>query len=248
MAYSLREAVRYAFARNLGFTKRSALARNILALFILVSFLLAAPSATYSATSLVKVPTGSARFLAFPSTDPGVHLIQSWYYEANSLKDNYCSYSYNVSGYGRHCATDYSKRGSTGNVTFPVTAAAAGYAYRTSNAYNILTVEHDQKDPLGRKFCTRYVHLDTSRNVIPINTKVRVKQGQVIGWAGKTGTSKIHLHLDVLVGGCSGSRVDPYDIAAGKLNRHIAPVMAYYPGGSKFAGCGPYPLWKSCTR
>ncbi len=174
---------------------------------------------------------------------------QAWYYEATGLKNSYCSYpGGDVSGHGRHCAIDYRKRGSSGNVTFPVTATAAGYAYRASATNGVLTIEHDQAGPRGRRFCTRYLHLDGARPVIPAGRRVRVARGQLVAWAGRTGTRSIHLHLDVRVGGCGGTRVDPYDIAAGLLDRRIAPVKAYYPRGSRFAGCGPNRLWLSCGR
>ena len=203
---------------------------------------------TGPALAQVKVLPGSPKFMAFPSSDSAVKLVQAWYYEKTGLKDVYCSYpGGDVAGYGRHCAIDYRKRISSGNVTFPVTAVAGGYAYRSNASSGTATVEHDQTDPWGRKFCTRYLHLDTSRQVIATGRKVRVSKGQRIAWAGKTGTRSIHLHLEVRVGGCSGTRVDPYDIAAGRLDRDIAPVKVHYPGGSSFNGCGPNRLWESCS-
>jgi murein DD-endopeptidase MepM/ murein hydrolase activator NlpD len=204
---------------------------------------------TGPALAQVKVPAGSATFMTFPSSDPAVKLGQAWYYEAHGLKDTYCSYpGGDVSGYGRHCSIDYRKRTSSGNVTFPVVTVAAGLAYRSSASSGTITVEHDQTDPSGRKFCTRYVHLDTNRQVIPVGIKTRVAQGQQIAWAGKTGTRSIHLHLDTRVGGCGGTRVDPYDIATGLLDQSIPPVKIHYPGGSSFKGCGPNSLWEECVR
>ena len=198
-----------------------------------------------------RVPAGTQPFMSFPSSDTAVIFGQAWYYEATGLNNVYCSYSgSDVSGYGRHCAIDYSKRSSSGTVTFPVTAVADGKAYRTSSSSGKVYVLHDAKDASGRQFCTKYVHLNTSRISVPIgaSSAVRVKQGEVIAWAGKTGTSGIHLHLETKVGGCSGAPLDPYDIAAGLLDKRIAPVKAYYPRGGKFAGCGPNPLWLSCDR
>jgi hypothetical protein len=210
---------------------------------------LAVSGASRPSAAQVKVPAGSARFLAFPSSDSAVVFNQAWYYEATGLKNTYCSYpGGDISGYGRHCAIDYSKRTSAGNVTFAVTAPAAGYAYRGSSSDGRMTIEHDQTDPAGRRFCTRFSHLDGARPVIPVGRRVRVARSQLVAWAGKTGTAAIHLHLEERVGGCGGAMVDPYDIAAGLLDRDVAPVKAYYPRGSRFAGCGPNPLWLSCSR
>jgi Peptidase family M23 len=210
---------------------------------------LAILSASRSGVAQVKAMAGSPRFLAFPSSDPAVVFNQAWYYEATGLKNIYCSFSGgDISGYGRHCAFDYSKRVSNTNVTFAVTAAAAGVAYRSSPSNGKLTIEHDQTNPAGRKFCTTYSHLDGGRPVIPVGKRVRVSRGQLVAWAGKTNTRSIHLHFTVRVGGCSGPAIDPYAIAAGLLTRRIAPVKAHYPRGTKFAGCGPNPLWLSCSR
>jgi murein DD-endopeptidase MepM/ murein hydrolase activator NlpD len=201
------------------------------------------------AVSAVNVPSGSREFLSFPTSDSAVKLVQGWYYNKGTLYDNYCTYSGgDVGGYGRHCAIDYSKPGPRGNVTFPIIATAAGVAYRASSSDGKMTIEHANADPAARKFCTRFSHMDMSRPVIPVGKKVTVKRGQLVGWAGKTQTRTIHLHLVVRVGGCGGQPVDPYDLAAGLLDRNIAPVRAYYPGGSKFTGCGPDSLWLSCKR
>lgn len=197
----------------------------------------------------VKPPAGSPKFLSFPSSDSSVVFNQAWYYEASGLKNKYCSFpGGDVSGYGRHCAIDYSKRGSSTNVTFPVTATAAGIAYRRSSSDGKMTIEHDQTDRSGRKFCTTYSHLDGKRPVIKVGTRVRVSRGQLVAWAGKTNTTAVHLHMTVRVGGCSGPPVDPYDIAAALLTKRIPPVKAYYPRGAKFNGCGPNSLWLSCSR
>lgn len=210
---------------------------------------LAVFAASKSGVAQVKVPNRSVKFLAFPSDDPAVVFNQAWYYEKTGLKDIYCSYTGgDIPGYGRHCAIDYSKRGPTGNVTFRVTAAAAGYAYRSSSTDGKLFIEHDQTDPAGRKFCTRYSHLDGRRPVIPVGKRVRVSRGQLVAWAGKTNTRAIHLHFSVRVGGCEGKPVDPYDLAAGLLDRNIPPTRIHYPRGSSFKGCGPNPLWLSCSR
>jgi murein DD-endopeptidase MepM/ murein hydrolase activator NlpD len=201
------------------------------------------------ASAQVNVPTNSKEFLSFPSSDPAVKLVAGWYYDKGTLYDSYCTYpGGDVSGYGRHCAIDYYKQGSSGNVTFPVTATADGVAYRASSSDGKMTIEHAYADPSGRKFCTRYSHLDMGRSVLPVGKRVTVRRGQLVGYAGRTQTTRIHLHLVVRVGGCGGKPVDPYDLAAGLLDRNIAPVRAYYPGGSKFAGCGPDSLWLSCSR
>ena len=197
----------------------------------------------------VKVPAGSAKFLSFPTSDPAVKFGQGWYYDKGTLTDSYCTYpGGDVSGYGRHCAIDYYKPGPNGHVTFPLIAMADGIAYRASSSDGKMVMEHANADPAGRKFCTRYSHMDTRRTVIPVGKKVAVKRGQLVGWAGKTRSTNIHLHLVVRVGGCGGKPIDPYDLAAGLLDRNIAPVRAHYPGGTKFKGCGPSSLWLSCNR
>ena len=87
----------------------------------------------------VSPETGSRQFLAFPSSDPEVKVTQGWYYDAVGLKSILCSNPRgDIPGYGRHCAIDYRKsgerqpNGKRRNVTFAVTAAAGGYAYRRS--------------------------------------------------------------------------------------------------------------------
>src|SRR4051812_10704811 len=125
MIRSFRAAVRHGSTRGQAPAKHSAAEKSVLALFILVPLLLLAFGATSPASAQVRVPTGLAKFLAFPTTATGIRFAQGWYYEATGLKDQYCSYPHgDISGYGRHCAIDFSKRGSDGNVTFPVTAAA----------------------------------------------------------------------------------------------------------------------------
>jgi murein DD-endopeptidase MepM/ murein hydrolase activator NlpD len=225
------------------------LARSLAILVVLSSGLFWSSVRQAGAVSAVDVPAGSREFLSFPTSDSAVKLVQGWYYNKGTLYDNYCSYAGgDVSGYGRHCAIDYYKPGSNGNVTFPIVATADGVAYRASSSDGKMTIEHANADPAGRKFCTRFSHMDMSRPVIPVGKKVAVKRGQLVGWAGKTQTRTIHLHLVVRVGGCGGKPVDPYDLATGLLDRYIAPVSAYYPGGSKFTGCGRDSLWLSCRR
>src|SRR5215218_5027595 len=182
----------------------------ILAILSSAMFFWSIPSATAThngtstaAASTVNVPTGSKEFLSFPSSDSAVKLVQGWYYDKGTLYDNYCTYpGGDVGGYGRHCAIDYYKPGSSGNVTFPITATADGVAYRASSSDGKMTIEHAYADPSGRKFCTRYSHMDMRRPVIPVGTRVSVKRGQLVGWAGNTQTQKIHLHLVMRVGGC----------------------------------------------
>lgn len=214
--------------------------------------LLAVVAGTVPAAAQVDPLPGPPKFLAFPSTDPGVVVTQGWYYDVTGLKTVYCSFpGGDIAGYGRHCAIDYRKRAanSNRNTTFPVTAAASGYAYRRSdNPWGAITIEHDQADAEGRKYCTRYLHMDQRRYTFPANTAVWVNQGQVIGWAGRTNTSSIHLHFQVRVGGCSGEPVDPYNISDTLLSSQVAPVKQYYPGWQNFAGCGPNALWLSCDR
>jgi hypothetical protein len=195
-------------------------------------------------------PANGLRFMAFPSSDPGVKFGQAWYYESTGLKDIYCSYpAGDIAGYGRHCAIDYGKRDASNRpTTFPVTAVAAGIATGSRQAGTI-SVLHDARDTRGRQYCTVYKHLDTNQNVIiPVGASRRVNQGEVIGWSWNTRTAGIHLHLETYVGGCYATAVDPYDISPALLDRKIAPVKVHYPGGASFKGCGPNALWLQCNR
>ena len=107
-----------------------------------------------------------------------------------------------------------------------------------------MTIEHDEVDPEGRRFLTRYVHMDTNTVTIPLGEAIRLERGDFIGMAGNTGTGGIHLHFDVLLSdGDDDVLVDPYDLAGGLLRSGIRPVREHYQPES---GCGPNHLWIVC--
>ena len=136
-----------------------------------------------------------------------------------------------------------------GNVSFPVYAAAGGVVTKSyaRDTGTMVTILHAAAAPGGQRFCTRYLHLNSSK--VNVRSGQTVSAGQQIAWSGNTGTGTIHLHFDVKVGGCGGAypRVDPFDIAGKLIKARTAPVMDYYPQNSRFSGCGSNSLVKSCS-
>lgn len=200
------------------------------------------------AQASVDAPAGTAPFLDKPFNDPAVKLGQGWYYY-NGEPGLSCPYAYDLPGARRHCGIDFHKIVRKARQTFPVLASADGTATKSGGgaAGTYLSIEHTVSDAhgSGRLFCTRYLHLDPTKPILV----GPVKRGQQVAWAGKSGTRNIHLHWDVRPGGCSSStsdRVDPFDIAGALLRGGIAPTKYYYPGGSKFTGCGPNRLTTWC--
>ena len=207
-----------------------------------------------SAATTVDPEAGSPHFLRLPFDDTAVRMIMGWYYDATSNATALaCAHDGgDVSGYKPHCATDFRKVVNKANVTFQVVAAADGRAQRQDNVPNagtVISIEHTTLAPTGEKYCTRYLHLDPTLPILPLGVWTPVTEGQPLAWAGKTGTTKLHLHFDVKVGGCGGTtpRVDAFDIAGGLIPAGTPAVKEYYPGFSKFIGCGPNMLWKTCA-
>lgn len=206
---------------------------------------IAASYATVPASAAVDPPPGSPRFLSPPYSDPSISILHSWYYKGYSGDQSFCDYPYDLPDAHHHCSIDYVKRVRWRFQSFPVLASADGVARRQtcSGCGTYIQVEHDVPTTSGAtsKWCTRYLHLNPA---FPIATGP-VRRGQQIATAGRTGTDVIHLHWDVRPGTCSRWRenqVDPFDIAGPLLRQGIAPTKEWYPGGSKFAGCGPNAL------
>ena len=214
----------------------------------------AAPVAqTARAATTVDPPAGSPQFMRLPFSDTAVRMIMGWYYDADSPATSLsCAYGGgDVPGWKQHCGIDFRKSVSNTNVTFKVVAASGGRALLQNNVPNagtVVSIEHDTVAPSGEKFCTRYLHLDRSRPLLPLGQWTPVTEGQPIGWAGRSGTTKIHLHFDVKVGGCGGNapRVDPLDIAGRLIPADTPPVKGYYPGFANFTSCGPDRLFRRC--
>jgi murein DD-endopeptidase MepM/ murein hydrolase activator NlpD len=220
-------------------------------------FSLVAPAALSSgiaiAASQVVPPASAPEFLALPFRDPGVTHGQGWYYERGApVPPVTCPHpNGDLRGWKTHCGHDYRKivRG-RGHQTFQVLAAASGRArrYNAGSGGHYVAIEHDRRAPNGELICTRYLHLDPKRIVVPSGRWMTVKGGQLLGWAGRSGTKTIHLHFDVRIGGCDSwhPRVDPYDIAGALIRARMAPTREHYPGYPKFAGCGRNALWIRC--
>ncbi len=203
-------------------------------------------------------PLGSPKFLTAPFKESSITISEGWYYvpEPPLPRSLFCPHPNDIAGGLRHCGIDYSKSGQT----FEVVAAAGGRAKRFDNvpdAGTIVVIEHDATDPAGRKFFTRYLHLDPNFPVISSDEFVPINRGDPIGMAGESGLPSgfgIHLHFDVLIGGfnpcsgdpCSVSRVDPYDIAGNLLRAGVEPRREYYPFNEKFTFCGPNFVWTFC--
>jgi murein DD-endopeptidase MepM/ murein hydrolase activator NlpD len=94
----------------------------------------------------------------------------------------------------------------------------------------------------GRTWYTYYGHLDTVSRRIPIGTnryQTRVKRGEFLGWAGRTGLpgTGLHLHFQVITPPFRSH--DPYDIYG---QRGAYPN----PRGTNGRRCGPDRLFIAC--
>jgi hypothetical protein len=205
----------------------------------------------------VKLPEDAPEFLAAPYPDDiAMSVVGGWYYQPDQPGvSSYCDYK-NFASNKRHCAIDYGLRVDRTYRTFPVLAVCSGLASRTfdtSGGSSRAELQCDQKLPDGRGLCFRFVHV-TNAAVAPVtgSTKVRVEAGQQIAWAGNTGTKVIHLHFVTNVSpagkpvSCTATgsvRADPYDIGLQLIDQRITPTLDYYPGRSRYAGCGAARLW-----
>ena len=218
------------------------------------------PPAPLTSQSIIEgePPEGSPRFLTAPYDDESVSIFEGWYYDRSRV-DLGCPHPFDQIPLTRHCAIDYIKgdlndEGLSWEV-FPVIAAAPGRAtvfISLSGAGTYAVIEHDEVDPEGRRFYTRYLHLNTATVALPFEESVRVERGEFIGMAGRTGqTTGIHLHFSVLIDDTNGeaedsfdfAQVDPYDLAGGLLRSGRRPIRDHYQPGS---GCGPNHLWIDC--
>ncbi len=166
------------------------------------------------------------KFLTLPfPRDPAMVLLQGWFYDSGGLQQGI--------DYFRYASAEDAER--MGRFTgFPVVASADGYACgqlddaaETLHASQTVTqtgrscvrgyghrvfIRHDVR---GATYYTYYGHLEQIADHIPLGNRthtVPVKRGEVIGYAGNTGTNggTIHLHYGLLTGG--GQWVDPYDL------------------------------------
>lgn len=133
--------------------------------------------------------------------------------------------------------------------SFPVIAAAGGRACAASERSNAcitgvgsrVVIRHRRE---GRTWYTYYGHMAT-RSIssrIPLNKdaySVRVKRGEFLGMAGRTGLpgTGLHLHFEVIT--VPFRAWDPYDLYA------YAPRYPD-PAGRNGRTCGSHRLWIEC--
>lgn len=158
------------------------------------------------------VPAGAQppRFLTLPFPETrGMHINDGWYRDQ---------------GTPLHRGIDYIK-GRVGQgwtwKSFPIIAAAGGRACAAlddepgciKGVGTRVLIRHRLAD--GRVLYTYYGHLRRVARTVAVGTdrfSTRVKRGQIIGWAGKTGLpgTGTHLHFELLR--APGEWIDPYDI------------------------------------
>lgn len=172
-------------------------------------------------TELKDVP----KFLSLPfPPDPNMALLQGWFYDHGGLQQGIDYYRYPTRG--TNDTTNAFSR-------FPVVAAADGYACGEQDPSDAGTVLYTAAQTSthcvrgyghrvfirhhvrGATYYTYYGHLESIAAGIPLGDRantVLVKRGQIIGYAGNTGTGggNIHLHFGLLRG--NGEWLDPYDI------------------------------------
>lgn len=156
------------------------------------------------------------RFMTLPfPPDPQMVLLQGWYYDSGGLQSGIDYFKWDK---------EHRFQG------FPVVASADGYACgQLDDAVAIaqgsglgcvrgfghrVFVRHNVR---GETFYTYYGHLETIADDIPLGSRsdtVFVERGQVLGYAGNTGTNggAIHLHFGLLSPVIGW--IDPYDIRA----------------------------------
>ena len=182
------------------------------------------------------------RFLTFPLETLSVWIDDGW------IRSN---------GVTIHKAIDYVTLGSsTLPRGAPIIAAADGEAMAScedpcsassADTYGkFVLIRH------GNGYSTLYSHLDSyadtfSGLVCPdrraCSNWVQVNRGQVIGFAGDTGTSYVHLHFEAAVNsggtytGHVTGKTDAYDLYAGPNS---------YPDGNTVAECGSHHIWTTC--
>jgi len=148
--------------------------------------------------------SGSAKFLTLPfPPDSEMRIQQGWRYTWESTPT--------------HKGIDYIKGSLDNSATwrsFPVVAAADGEACGNcvNGPGNKVWIRHTVG---GLIYYTYYGHLSSIDNQIPrgsLNDTVHVQRGQVIGYAGDTGTTQGWVHLHFQLKNADNVPVDPYDL------------------------------------
>lgn len=160
-------------------------------------------------------------FMVLPFNRGAVIVQQGWvsHFSPNPYKN------------GIHGGIDYIRPGTTSGSkywrNFDVAAVYAGKmtCYNGAkvgpfnNKKDIYGIYCEIKHTYNKKvFYTRYVHLKSSTLSIPTSgtsKTVDIKQGEVIGVAGDTGSAKgtgIHLHFEIRLDSRWGTLVDPYGL------------------------------------
>ncbi|MFH0830496.1 MAG: FG-GAP-like repeat-containing protein [Parcubacteria group bacterium] len=170
----------------------------------------------------------AAGTLTLPFRNQNTALLQGWYYD---------DWTYHGAvDYGCSCGTE-------------IVAADDGYAISWYQPYipgggGYSWGEYVLQYSPSCNCYLLYAHLDHWASFIPrINQAtyssqwVRVTRGQVIGWAGNTGTSACHLHFEVSIGGIypTGARTDPY---------HVNSIHSNYPDCNLFSNSSY--RWSQC--
>lgn len=194
----------------------------------------------YNELSWVASPVTVPRFLTLPFKDSNVKLQSAW---EEHVRRGTTGIDY-IKGTIDEPATWQS---------FDVVAAADGWAMQSvqpgsTNVYgNFVLIRHDKKDGAGNDYFTLYAHLESVASAIPYQNRLDidydygdpskwkyVRRGEIIGEAGSTGATSIHLHFEVQRKAYAQYRTDPYD---------LYKTRDYYPGYSNYVGCGSNYLW-----
>jgi len=196
----------------------------------------------YPEITIIYTLAVSPKFLTLPFRDPDIKIQQGWRYNAPIGPDPTDPYAHNGIDYIKSSVDDPSTWQS-----FDVAAAADGLAMQSSGGGygTFVYIRHDEKDSMGNNYFTLYAHLDSVNSKIVFKPRgdtdylswTPVKRGEIIGRAGSTGvadSSWIHLHFEVQRGRYAQNKTDPYD---------LYKTRDFYPGGSKYTGCGPNYLW-----
>lgn len=172
------------------------------------------------------------RFLSLPfPIDPQMEVFHGWQYTHNKQPQ---------------CGIDFGRRDERGALMgFPVLASADGEACAdrddtgsgcVSGFGDRVLIRHQVE---GQTYYTYYGHLESISPNIPIGSRsetVRVRRGEVIGYAGDTGTFGGSIHLHYGIANPSFGWYDPYDLWT---TAHIYPN----PTGSNGLLSGPNFFW-----
>jgi hypothetical protein len=151
-------------------------------------------------------PKNPPRFLSLPfPADPAMEVYQGWHYTQNNQAQ---------------CGIDYTRREGNTLTGFPILAAADGEACADDDGHGgcvsgfgkRVLIRH-QVD--GQTYYTYYGHLETINPDIPFGNRsvtMRVRRGQVIGYAGDTGAAPGDIHLHFGIAAPYFGWYDPYDI------------------------------------